>query len=282
MKTLFVRTSLFMALALGLMVTAAGAASLQLKDGTVVQGKYLGGTSETVNFEVNGQLKQYDISDIMLIDFGPGGPTVSEPAAPSPAPSPAPMAAAPAPATSNDAPAAADSTDSVTVPTGTHLLVRMIDSISSSTNHVGDKFQASLAEPLAVGNQVIAPKESMVYGRLVEARQAGRIQGQSQLRLELTGIEINGQIVSIVTSDYDAVGKSRGKQSAERAGVGAAIGGIIGAIAGGGKGAAIGAGVGAGTAGAVQVLTHGPQIQIPSETELDFTVAQPFTVQPAA
>ena len=47
---------------------------------------------------------------------------------------------------------------------------------------------------------------------------------------------------------------------------------IIGAIAGGGKGAAIGAATGAGAAGAVQVLTKGPKVQIPSETRLTFTL----------
>lgn len=294
MKTLLMRSSLLAALALGLMVTAAEAASLQLKDGTLVQGKYLGGTSATVNFEVDGQIKQYNVSDIMLIDFGAGGPSSggsaanaptpiappsNAPAASGPAPSPSSQASAPPPAA---APAPAAPSDSVTVPSGTHLLVRMIDSINSETNRVGDTFQASLAEPLAVGDRVLAPKDTLVYGRLVEARAAGRIQGQSELRVELTGIQINNQTVSIVTSNYDVAGQSRGEQTAKRAGVGAGLGALIGALAGGGKGAAIGAGLGAGTAGAVQVMTHGSQIKIPSETELDFTISQPFSVQSAS
>lgn len=280
MRNLAIRSSLLAALVFGLSVAVAGAASLQLKDGTIVQGTYLGGTSQTVNFEVNGALKQYNVSDVLLIDFGnaPGPPVSSN----LPATSGSTAAQMPATATANDAPASTAPGDSITVPAGTHLLVRMIDRISSKTNQVGDRFQASLAEPLAVGDTVVAPKDALVYGRLVSAQQAGRIEGQSELRLELTGIQINGQIVSLVTSDYNAVGKSRGKQSAERAGVGAGLGALIGALAGGGKGAAIGAGLGAGTAGAVQVLTHGPQIQVPSETELDFTVSQPFTVPMAS
>ncbi len=269
MRSFFVRAGVCAVLALGLAVSIAAADSLQLKNGTVLQGTYLGGTSQTLNFEVNGQLKQYNVSDVMLIDFGTA--------------TPAPVASSDTrPASTPDVsyPASADSTaNSITVPAGTHLLVRMIDSINSSTNHVGDKFQASLAAPLAVGTTVIAPKDTLVYGRLIQAEQAGRIQGQADLRLELTGIQINNQIVSLVTSDYNVAGKSRGKQTATRTGVGAGLGALIGAIAGGGKGAAIGAGIGAGSAGAIQVLTHGPQIQIPSETELDFTLSQPFTVQ---
>jgi hypothetical protein len=279
MAKILARYCLFAALALGLLVPGLRAASLQLRNGTIVQGKYMGGTSEAVNFMVNGQLKQYNISDILLIDFTANDGAVTSDSSPSAAPpqsSPDASVSTSAPATS--AAPSSDSQGDITVPSGTHLLVRMIDGVDSSTNHVGDKFQASLAEPLAVGDRVLAPKDALVYGRLVESRQAGRIQGQSELRLELTGIQINNQIVSIVTSDYDVAGSSRGKQSVERTGVGAGIGAIIGAIAGGGKGAAIGAGVGAGTAGAVQVMTHGQQVRVPSETELDFTVAQPFTV----
>ena len=69
-------------------------------------------------------------------------------------------------------------------------------------------------------------------------------------------------------------GKGRGSQSAQRIGGAAVIGTIIGAIAGGGRGAAIGAVAGAGTGAAVQVMTHGPQVRVPSETLLEFRLQQ--------
>jgi hypothetical protein len=61
-------------------------------------------------------------------------------------------------------------------------------------------------------------------------------------------------------------------------GIGAVAGTVIGAIAGGGRGAAIGAGVGAGAGAAVQVITKGEQVHVPSETLLNFRIAQPFSV----
>ena len=61
-------------------------------------------------------------------------------------------------------------------------------------------------------------------------------------------------------------------------GGGAAAGAVIGAIVGGGKGAAIGAGVGAGAGTAVQVMTRGEQVHVPSETLLEFSLDQPVTV----
>ena len=153
----------------------------------------------------------------------------------------------------------------------------MIDTVDSSTNQIGDPFHASLESPLTVGNTVVAPKGTDVYGKLAQAKEAGKITGSAQLTLELTGIRINGNIVPVESTEYDVAGKGRGKQSAERIGGGAAVGAIIGAIAGGGKGAAIGATVGAGAGTAAQVLTHGEQVRIPSETLLEFTLQHDVT-----
>lgn len=170
--------------------------------------------------------------------------------------------------------APAPSQTGVRVPAGTRLVVRMIDSVNSKTDHVGDTFTASLEQPLDVNGTVVAQKSARVFGRLEQVKSAGKIKGQSELRLALTEIEINGSTHPITTGSYEVRGKSRGKNTAKKVGIGAAIGGAIGAIAGGGKGAAIGAGVGAGAGTAAQVLTHGQQINVPSETVLDFTIQQ--------
>jgi hypothetical protein len=121
-----------------------------------------------------------------------------------------------------------------------------------------------------------------VYGRLAEAKEAGHLEGKSQLKLELTDILINNRLQPVMSGDYEVSGASRGANTAKKVGVGALAGTVIGAIAGGGKGAAIGAGVGAGAGAAVQIMTKGEQVHVPSETLLDFRIAQPFTVQGAA
>ena len=166
----------------------------------------------------------------------------------------------------------------VTVPAGTRIMVRMIDGVDSSKNHVGDKFRASLEENLVVNGVVVAHKGADVYGRLAEAKGAGHIKGKSELKLELTDISINHQLQPIMTGEYDVAGKSRGSNTAKKVGGGAAVGAVIGAIAGGGKGAAIGAGIGAGAGTAIQVFTRGEQVKVPSETLLEFRIEQPFTV----
>ncbi len=251
-----------------LAVSTARADQLQLKTGKLIQGEYLGGTKASVGFLVNGSVQYFPVSEIMMISFASSGSSGGTAAA---QPKSAPEQSAP------QASAAAPS--SVTVPAGTEVEVRMIDTVDSRTDHVGDKFTASLEQPIEVGGQQVAPKGAKVYGQLAESRQAGRMLGQSELRLELTGLEVNGKVIPISTSDYTVAGKSRGTQTAERTGVGAGLGALIGAIAGGGKGAAIGAAVGGGAGAATQVVTHGQAVNVPSETVLDFKLAQPFTVQ---
>jgi hypothetical protein len=130
----------------------------------------------------------------------------------------------------------------MTIPAGQSLLVRMIDGVDSSKNHVGDIFHASLETDLVINGGVVARKGTDVYGRLANAKEAGHMSGSSELQLELTRMVVNGQDYPVVSSDYTLKGKGRGGNTAEKVGGGAIAGAIIGAIAGGGKGAAIGAG----------------------------------------
>jgi hypothetical protein len=239
---------------------------LELKDGRVLKGKYLGGTQAVLRFELNGEVQTFNTADVVALTFT-GHSAAAAPPSAGMAPAAASMANA-------------DPGGAVTIPAGQSLLVRMIDGVDSSKNHVGDIFHASLETDLTVGNSVVARKGTDVYGRLAEAKEAGHISGSSELQLELTRIVIDGKDYPVVSSDYTLQGKGRGSNTAKKVGGGAVAGAIIGAIAGGGKGAAIGAGVGSAAGAGVQVLTRGQQVKVPSETVLEFRLQQPATVTP--
>jgi hypothetical protein len=266
--------------ALGLVFAAvASADTLELKDGRVLQGRYLGGTQAIMRFEVNGEVQTFRTIEIVALTFAANYPPQNQTPPPSD-PQPQPQNPPPANnmAAAQQAPPPAG--NGFTLQSGQSLLVRMIDGVDSSKNHVGDVFHASLETDLNVNGTLVAHKGADVYGRLANAQEAGHISGSSELQLELTRIIIDGRDYPVVSSDYTLEGKGRGKNTAEKVGGGAALGAIIGAIAGGGKGAAIGAGVGAGAGGAVQVLTRGQQVKVPSETLLEFRLQQPATVNP--
>jgi hypothetical protein len=257
-------------------VGAASADTLELKDGRVLRGRYLGGTQVVLRFEINGEVHTFNTSDIVALTFTQGSSYSAPPPAAAPVEAPPPASSLGAASSYSGA----YSGGAITIPAGQSLLVRMIDGVDSSKNHVGDLFHASLETDLTVGDTIVARKGADVYGRLAEAKEAGHISGSSELQLELTRIVIDGKDYPVVSSDYTLQGKGRGKNTAEKVGGGAALGAIIGAIAGGGKGAAIGAGVGAGAGGAVQVLTRGQQVKVPSETLLEFRLQQSATVTP--
>lgn len=202
-----------------------------------------------------------------------------------PAPAPAPVVEAPAPAPvasvpsqAAPAPAPAPEPVEVEIPAGTELVIRMVDSIDSETHTAGQKFAATLDAPLTVDGDTVVPAGTDVTVELLEAKSAGRMTGRSELKVEAVQMKFQGRTYHLSTSTYEQRGSSRGKNTAAKVGGGAAIGAAIGAIAGGGKGAAIGAAIGAGGGTAVQAMTKGQQIKIPSETRIEFQLDAPLEV----
>ncbi|MGH9570689.1 MAG: hypothetical protein ACRD4F_13670 [Candidatus Angelobacter sp.] len=250
--------------------------TLELKNGSVIKGSFVGGTEAQVSFRVGSSVQQYAVADISALKFD-GREAGTRRAAPGFASHPA-ASKIPADAPVPVAHGSANSGEFMTVPAGTKLLVRTIDAVDSDKNRPGDRFLASLEQPLYVDEVLVAPKGASVYGRLEQAQESGQLTGKAELRLSLTGIVLHGQTVALATGDYELSGQSRGASTAKKVGGGAALGALIGAIAGGGKGAAIGAGVGAGAGTAVQVMTKGDQVHVPSETLLEFSLDQPVRV----
>jgi len=174
--------------------------------------------------------------------------------------------------------AAAQSKKRVTVPAGTRILIRMIDSVDSSKQKAGYRFTASLETDLRAEDIVAAPRGSTVYGVLAQASSAGTMSGSSQLTLELTDILINGTTYPLLTSTYEIKGKGEGKNTAKKVIGGAGLGALIGGIAGGGTGAAIGVLAGAAGGTAIAASKKGEQLQIPSESLLEFRLQQPASL----
>ena len=190
-----------------------------------------------------------------------------------------------APATAEPAPAPAVTTpppppQKVTIPSGTTLAVRLVDTIDSETATAGQTFHATLDSPLSVDGDVVVPSGYDVEGHVVDVQSAGKFAGKSLLKLQLDRISVGSKYYNIQTDQYSREGSSRGKNTAAKVGAGAAIGAIIGGIAGGGKGAAIGAASGGGIGGGVQAATKGQQIKLPSETVLNFTLQASLNVLP--
>ena len=207
------------------------------------------------------------------------GPDMSQTAYNTPAPAPAPAnSATSAPPPPPAPPVPIQRT--ITLAAGTVVPVRITEALDSEHAQPDQAFHGTLAADLMRNGTVAIPQGTPVLGRVVDAKSAAHFKGSSLLSIELTRIDLPGNKMSVFTDAFSKEGAGRGKNTAEKAGGGALLGTVIGALAGGGKGAAIGAIAGAGAGTGINAATHGQQVQIPSETLINFTLQQPlsFTV----
>jgi hypothetical protein len=208
-----------------------------------------------------------------------------------PPPPPPPVAAAPPPpppppqepvqivAPPPPPPPPAPVVKTVTLPIGIVIPVRLTDALNSGVTQPDTVFHGSLAADLVVDGMVAAPRGASVIGRVVDVKDAGHFSGSAKISIELTKLYAEGQELTLVTDTYTQDAAGRGKNTAVKAGGGAALGAIIGALAGGGKGAAIGAAAGGGIGAASNGITRGKQVQIPSETLVNFNLQTAVSVQ---
>jgi len=167
----------------------------------------------------------------------------------------------------------------LTLPTGAFVTVRINQPLSSDRNQAGDAFSASLVQPLIVDGVIVAERGQTIGGRVVEAQKAGRVEGTSRLKIQLSDLTlVDGQVIPIQSQLISRNGPtSVGRDAGAIAGTTAA-GAAIGAGVGWGTGAAIGAGAGAvvGTIGVL--LTRGHPTIIGPESVLTFRVEAPVTI----
>ncbi len=252
--------------------------TLELRDGRTVKGTYLGGSSRQIRMETGDRVETFSVTDVRALRFDQDGEMQfkrsglsTRPAEsatgnilrPDPAPTPAP---APAPS----------SAPSREVPAGTTVVIRMIDPVDSENASIGQKFAATMDEPVTAGSATLIPKGADVVVKLIEDTESGKLSGKAELALALESIRVDGRVLNVAADEVRRQSESRSKKSAVVIGGATALGAIVGAIAGGGSGAAIGAASGAGAGTAVQVLTKGQRVRIPSETRLSFTLQDPL------
>jgi hypothetical protein len=248
------RPKYFAAFLLSLLLAClVSADTLKLTNGQIIYGTFVSRNNDAVQFTgTDGATKSYPTWQVASLSFGPIPAAAQPPASPLPPP---PL--------------------NITVPTGTILLIRMSETLDTSTAQPGQLFTATLSTNLAANGYVVARQGTTVYGQVVDVSSARRLFGKSKMTLQLTQIVINGTAIGISTDTWDSEGKGSGGRTARRTLGGAGLGAGIGALAGNaGEGAAIGALSGVFLSG----IQRGNQVQIPAETQLDFSLTQPVTL----
>jgi len=125
---------------------------------------------------------------------------------------------------------------SIEIPRGTEIYVRLQEPISSATAAEGQSFSSVLDEPLSAGDDVLVPQGSPVSGRVVAARQSGHLHEAGYLRLTLSTVTVSGKAVPIQTSSIFVKGGSYRNHKLGFVGGGAGRGSLLDALIGGDSG----------------------------------------------
>src|SRR5260370_20664507 len=125
----------------------AHADTLELRNGSLIKGRFVGGTETEIKLQVGSSVQRYNVADIISLKFYSEG------------------AADDLPRVGHQA---GDASASITIPAATPVSVRTIDSIDSTKTHVGDRFHAPLEEPLGAGANGPSANGPDVFGALTD------------------------------------------------------------------------------------------------------------------
>jgi hypothetical protein len=183
------------------------------------------------------------------------------------------------------------------IPAGTHVLLRMVGSVSTRTAKEGDQVYLQTASPIAAGGRILVPVGSYVQGTVAQSQRSGRVKGRAEIALHLDTLTLaSGQAFKIaphldsvdsgetgqkVEGNEGAVKQSGTKlQDAGRVAILAGTGGAIGGLAtrswsGAGIGSAAGGVVGL----AVTLLTRGKEVDLRAGSTLDVVFDRPLSLE---
>jgi hypothetical protein len=183
------------------------------------------------------------------------------------------------------------------IPPGTHVLLRMLNSISTRTAAEGTQVYLQTVTPVAIDSAIVIPPDTYVQGSVSHAKRSGRVKGRAELAIHLETMTFAGGKMLKITPRLSAVDSgetgqkvddaesqikqapTRGKdagQVAILAGSGAAIGALADRSF---KGAGIGAGVGTAVGLAQVLLTHGNEVELHQGTTLDVVFDRPVVIE---
>ena len=173
------------------------------------------------------------------------------------------------------------------IPQGSHVLLRLVNSVSTRTAREGDYVYMRTATPIAANGSIVVPADCYVQGVVSHAKRSGRVTGTAELAIRIENLTLpSGKVIRIAPS-LDSVdsgdtgqkvvgkenqvkqGTSHGADAekiATTGGVGAMIGGIADRSW---RGAGIGGGVGSGVGLATVMLTRGREVDLRQGSTVD-------------
>ncbi len=193
--------------------------------------------------------------------------------------------------------AAALALPAVEIPQGAHVLLRMVNSVTTRTAKAGDQTYMRTASPIVAADKIVVPVGSYVQATITSTKRGGRVAGRAELGLRLDTLTLPGGKTYRFSGVVDSVDSQGSSQTAVQqegvvrqgtehgrdagrvlvtAGTGAALGAVVDRTV---KGAAIGGGAGGAAGLAAVMLTRGQDVQLRAGSTLDIVLERPLRVE---
>jgi hypothetical protein len=236
-------------------------------------------------------MAQKDSVQPQLQDVPATPPPAAAPSTPAPRPrttaprttTPRPTTTAPAPSTTPK-PAAPAMPVNGTVAAGTSMRFATNNKVCSNTASVGEKFTASLTQPVSATNGITVPDGATGTFEVVESKTAKNSNDNTVLRVKLLSITYGGNTypvdATVQTASTERVRSATKSDDAKKVAGGAIIGAIAGQVIGKNtKGTVIGAAAGAAAGTAAAAATANYDTCINSGGAVTVTLDGPITVR---
>jgi len=182
------------------------------------------------------------------------------------------------------------------IPSGTHVLLRMVNSVNTRTAREGDQVYLQTATPIAIDGRIVVPPGTYVQGTVSHAKKSGMVAGKAELGIRLETLTLDGKVLKI-SPRLNSVDSQETGQHVEQqenivkqgndygtdarriailAGSGASIGGIADRSW---SAAGIGAGIGGAVGMATTMLTRGKEVELRQGATLDVVFDRALTLQ---
>src|SRR5438874_2506641 len=84
------------------------------------------------------------------------------------------------------------------IPQGSHVLLRMVNSISTRTAREGDYVYMKTATPIVANGQIVVPVDSYVQGVVTSAKRSGRVSGRAELGMRIETLTTpSGKVIKL-------------------------------------------------------------------------------------
>lgn len=171
-----------------------------------------------------------------------------------------------------------------TIASGTAINLTSTDRVCTNTNHVGDKFTATVNEAVTGSNGVAIPAGAKAVIQISQLKQSTKTGDPIQMTFNVTNLTWGDKSFPVDASidhvDVDKVRNASTKSDAVKVGGGAVVGGIIGSIIGHStKSTVIGAATGAAAGTAVAMGTAGYDGCVPVGGNIKIHLNAPAQIQ---